>query len=101
MSKKRKLYQTKNAMFYSEPTIVSRLIQLWDNHREKYSVSPKVIYVAEKDWDKYNEEIQLFYPLAAHLYNTTGYLKVKRNGIWFNSLLFRGISVIAILDKEK
>ena len=94
-----KLYQTKNALFYAKPTIVSRLMQLCDAHYDKYGKEPRIIYMTKKEWEDYEEEVCKLAPHVAYGYQATGYPRAKVRGMWFHCLSFRGIPVLAILEK--
>jgi len=93
---KKKLYQTKYTLFYTEPTIVSRLMQLYDNHYKRYGKEPRIIYMTKVEWEDYEKEVS---QLIAYRYEATGYPRIKIKGAWFSHLSFRGVPVVAILEK--
>ncbi len=92
---RKKLYRTKNTLFYVEPTIVSRLMQLYYAHGEKYRQLPRVIYMTKKEWKDYEEEV-CRNPHIRHEYASRGYPRIKHKGAWVPCLSFRGVPVIAI-----
>ena len=73
-----KLSQTKNVMFYSTPTMISRIYQLWDDHVKKYKQQPKRIYMTRVEWTKYEKEICKS-PVIYHEYKLRGYPRITKN----------------------
>lgn len=98
-----KVYKTKNTLFYSKPTMISRLMQLCDRYYEKNKHHPQRIYMTEKEWSNYEKELCKSPQLRQH-FRTIGYPKFipysrslkssTINGII--CMTFRGIPVVSI-----
>ena len=98
-----KVYKTKNTLFYSKPTIVSRLMQLCDRYHDENGRPPRRIYMTEEEWRDYEEELCRD-PQLRHHFSALGYPKYvpwsksikppTTNGII--CLTFRGIPVVSI-----
>ena len=94
-------------MFYSTPTVISRLIQLFDYHVKKYGQDPRRICMTKKEWDSYKEEVYEN-PTTAYIYAAMGFLKVnkklqvsRRAKKSVICLSFRGVPVVMIEDWKK
>ena len=113
---KRKLYQTKNVLFYQEPvfTIMDWLVQLIEKHKDRYGVEPRKILMTEDQWRQYEVEVTEQSPQVASHYQVAGYPMIttfnkrvtsKRPGV--PALHFRGIPIVVsgqwkrLLDRLK
>lgn len=105
-----KLYQTKNVLFYRKPTIASRMAQLIHEHKDKYGKWPRRIYVTEKEWDLYEQELP---PQIRANYDVYGYKRLSpswkyprpssltsRASVVY-CLSYRGIPVVRIEDWKR
>ena len=99
--KEHKLYQTKNVLFYAEPTILIRLIQLIESHNKRYSADPKRIFITGEQWREYEIEVSGENPDLAYSYSVAGYPRITisnkkpfRGQRGVVALHFRGIPVV-------
>lgn len=106
-----KLYQTKNVLFYSESTIVSRLIQLFNSHKKTYGQVPKRIYMSKAQWSAYEEYLSKNTPYLGYEFETTGYPRITKSSKYPSRTIkvkegiicmtFRGVPIVMKEDWKR